>query len=248
MEDSDERFESSSVGWAGERAVEQSSRFIVITVLCDHFRTPALYKVAGGIRVKAVEMQLAGFSSQCRSSAVSSTIPLNVLIAWNPRKTPTESSAAQTAASLPLRPSMTTRTSLSLKPNRYNGGTPCIFRLAPNTIAYPCGWLDWANNVHPRGCYVISPQAIQPALDIYGENARKIVSVKIPQFCRDTTMAVCVNVMMVGSIERMVNEADTVKRGKEFGCFASGGSTTIALSRKAWQSETRIFSSTGRLV
>jgi phosphatidylserine decarboxylase len=64
------------------------------------------------------------------------------------------------------------------------------------------------------------PQAIRTALDVYGENARKIVPINSPQFGR--VMAVCVGAMMVGSIETTVKEGETVQRGQEFGYFAFG--------------------------
>lgn len=57
-------------------------------------------------------------------------------------------------------------------------------------------------------------------LDVYGENARKIVPIDSPQFGR--VFAVCVGAMMVGSIVTTVKEGEQVKRGQEFGYFAFG--------------------------
>jgi phosphatidylserine decarboxylase len=57
-------------------------------------------------------------------------------------------------------------------------------------------------------------------LDVYGENARKIVPIDSPQFGR--VMAVCVGAMMVGSIETTVDEGQHVNKGDEFGYFAFG--------------------------
>jgi phosphatidylserine decarboxylase len=57
-------------------------------------------------------------------------------------------------------------------------------------------------------------------LDVYGENARKIVPIDSPQFGR--VMAVCIGAMMVGSIRTTVSEGDSVKRGEELGYFAFG--------------------------
>ena len=57
-------------------------------------------------------------------------------------------------------------------------------------------------------------------MDVYGENARKIVPIDSPQFGR--VMAVCIGAMMVGSIKTTVAEGDFVKRGQEFGYFAFG--------------------------
>jgi phosphatidylserine decarboxylase len=57
-------------------------------------------------------------------------------------------------------------------------------------------------------------------LDVYGENARKIVPIDSPYFGR--VMAVCIGAMMVGSILTTKSEGDQVKRGEEFGYFAFG--------------------------
>ena len=67
---------------------------------------------------------------------------------------------------------------------------------------------------------LLQPQAIRTALDVYGENVRKIVPIDSPQFGR--VMAVCVGAMMVGSIKTTVKTGDHVKRGQEFGYFAFG--------------------------
>jgi len=48
----------------------------------------------------------------------------------------------------------------------------------------------------------------------------KIVPIDSPHFRR--VMAVCVDAMMVGSIEVMVEEGEYVQRGQEFECFAFG--------------------------
>ena len=69
---------------------------------------------------------------------------------------------------------------------------------------------------------VVQPQAIRTALDVYGENVRRIVPLDSPQFGR--VMAVCVGAMMVGSIKTTVAEGESVRRGQEFGYFAFGAS------------------------
>jgi phosphatidylserine decarboxylase len=63
-------------------------------------------------------------------------------------------------------------------------------------------------------------KAIRTALEVYAENVRKIVPIDSPAFGR--IMAVCVGVMMVGSIHTTVKEGEHVKRGREFGYFAFG--------------------------
>jgi len=78
--------------------------------------------------------------------------------------------------------------------------------------------------------YTVNPQAIRTSLDVYGENARKIVPIDSPIFGR--VFAVCVGAMMVGSIITTVQEGDHVSRGQEFGYFAFGGSTIVLLFEK----------------
>ncbi|KAL0953106.1 hypothetical protein HGRIS_004377 [Hohenbuehelia grisea] len=116
---------------------------------------------------------------------------------------------------------------------KYNGGALVIFRLAPqdyhrfhSPVAGTIGPMTYIAGEY----YTVNPQAIRTALDVYGENARKIVPIDSPQFGR--VMAVCIGAMMVGSIQTTVNEGDTVQRGQEFGYFAFGGSTIVVLFEK----------------
>ncbi|KAJ7198252.1 phosphatidylserine decarboxylase-domain-containing protein [Mycena pura] len=116
---------------------------------------------------------------------------------------------------------------------RYNNGALVIFRLAPQDYHRFHSPVDGTigNMTYIAGeYYTVNPQAIRTALDVYGDNARKIVPIDSPQFGR--VMAVCVGAMMVGSIETTVKEGDTVKRGQEFGYFAFGGSTIVMLFEK----------------
>ncbi|KAJ7675176.1 phosphatidylserine decarboxylase-domain-containing protein [Mycena rosella] len=116
---------------------------------------------------------------------------------------------------------------------RYTGGALAIFRLAPQDYHRFHSPVDGTigNMTYIAGeYYTVNPQAIRTALDVYGENARKIVPIDSPQFGR--VIAVCVGAMMVGSIETTVKEGETVKRGQEFGYFAFGGSTIVLLFEK----------------
>ncbi|KAJ3974206.1 phosphatidylserine decarboxylase-domain-containing protein [Lentinula raphanica] len=113
---------------------------------------------------------------------------------------------------------------------RYNGGALAIFRLAPqdyhrfhSPVDGKIGKMTYISGEY----YTVNPQAIRTALDVYGENARKIVPIDSPQFGR--VMAVCVGAMMVGTIQTTVEEGQWVKRGEEFGYFAFGGSTIVLL-------------------
>ncbi|KAI0326469.1 hypothetical protein GY45DRAFT_1328911 [Cubamyces sp. BRFM 1775] len=117
--------------------------------------------------------------------------------------------------------------------DRYVGGALCIFRLAPQDYHRFHSPVD--GTVGPMTdiageYYTVNPQAIRTALDVYGENVRKIVPIDSPQFGR--VMCVCIGAMMVGSIHTTVNEGDQVQRGQEFGYFAFGGSTIVVLFEK----------------
>jgi len=117
--------------------------------------------------------------------------------------------------------------------DRYTGGALAIFRLAPqdyhrfhSPVEGRIGPMTYIAGEY----YTVNPQAIRSALDVYGENVRKIVPIDSPQFGR--VMAVCVGAMMVGSIKTTVEEGDYVLRGQEFGYFAFGGSTIVVLLEK----------------
>ncbi|KAF8881364.1 phosphatidylserine decarboxylase-domain-containing protein [Infundibulicybe gibba] len=116
---------------------------------------------------------------------------------------------------------------------RYTGGALAIFRLAPQDYHRFHSPVDGTvgNMTYIAGeYYTVNPQAIRTALDVYGENARKIVPIDSPQFGR--VMAVCIGAMMVGSIQTTVKEGEFVRRGQEFGYFAFGGSTIVLLFEK----------------
>ncbi|KAI0364493.1 hypothetical protein BV20DRAFT_974427 [Pilatotrama ljubarskyi] len=116
---------------------------------------------------------------------------------------------------------------------KYVGGALCIFRLAPQDYHRFHSPVD--GTIGPMTdiageYYTVNPQAIRSALDVYGENVRKIVPIDSPQFGR--VMCVCIGAMMVGSIHVTVEEGQEVKRGQEFGYFAFGGSTIVVLFEK----------------
>ncbi|EIW57117.1 uncharacterized protein TRAVEDRAFT_168718 [Trametes versicolor FP-101664 SS1] len=118
--------------------------------------------------------------------------------------------------------------------DKYIGGALCIFRLAPQD--YHRFHVPVDGTIGPMTdiageYYTVNPQAIRTALDVYGENVRKIVPIDSPQFGR--VMCVCIGAMMVGSIHTTVEEGQQVKRGEEFGYFAFGGSTIVVLFEKA---------------
>ncbi|EJD45982.1 hypothetical protein AURDEDRAFT_113883 [Auricularia subglabra TFB-10046 SS5] len=117
--------------------------------------------------------------------------------------------------------------------SKYVGGALAIFRLAPqdyhrfhSPVDGTIGTMTYIAGEY----YTVNPQAIRTSLDVYGENARKIVPIDSPVFGR--VMAVCIGAMMVGSIITTVQEGQSIKRGEEFGYFAFGGSTIVLLFEK----------------
>jgi len=116
---------------------------------------------------------------------------------------------------------------------RFAGGALVIFRLAPqdyHRFHSPVDGTIGPMTYIAGEYYTVNPQAIRTTLDVYGENARKIVPIHSPQFGR--VMAVCIGAMMVGTIKTTVSEGDFVKRGQEFGYFAFGGSTIVCIFEK----------------
>jgi len=124
---------------------------------------------------------------------------------------------------------------------KYVDGALAIFRLAPqdyHRFHVPADGKIGPMTYISGEYYTVNPQAIRTSLDVYGENARKIVPIDSPIYGR--VMAVCVGAMMVGSIVTTVNEGSEVKRGDEFGYFAFGGSTIVLLFEKgavAWDED-----------
>ncbi|EIN06937.1 hypothetical protein PUNSTDRAFT_70671 [Punctularia strigosozonata HHB-11173 SS5] len=116
---------------------------------------------------------------------------------------------------------------------RYAGGALAIFRLAPqdyHRFHSPVDGVIGAMSYIAGEYHTVNPQAIRTGLDVYGENARKVVPIDSPQFGK--VMAVCVGATMVGSIITTVQEGQQVKRGDEFGYFAFGGSTIVIVFEK----------------
>jgi len=116
---------------------------------------------------------------------------------------------------------------------KYDGGALGIFRLAPqdyHRYHSPVDGVIGPMHYISGEYYTVNPQAIRSQLDVYGDNARKIVPIDSPVFGR--VMCVCIGAMMVGSIVTTVKEGEHVARGQEFGYFAFGGSTIVILFEK----------------
>lgn len=113
---------------------------------------------------------------------------------------------------------------------RYEGGSLCIFRLAPQDYhryhSSVDGTIGKMNRI-PGEWYTVNPLAIRSHLDVYCENQRVVVPMDSPVFGK--VMNVCIGAMMVGSINFTKQDGEEIKRGEEFGYYAFGGSTNILL-------------------
>ncbi|KAI5991386.1 phosphatidylserine decarboxylase-domain-containing protein, partial [Pisolithus albus] len=113
---------------------------------------------------------------------------------------------------------------------QYIHGSLVIFRLAPQDYHRFHVPVDGMIGKMMDILENIVPQAIRSTLDVYGENARKIIPIDSPHFGR--VWAVCVGAMMVGSICTVVHEGQRVSRGDELGYFAFVGSMIVMLLEK----------------
>ena len=83
--------------------------------------------------------------------------------------------------------------------------------------------------------YTVNPMAIRTTLDVYGENARSVVSMETETFGK--VAVVLIGAMMVGSIVLTPHAGDYLARTDELGYFAFGGSTIVVL----WEKDTITF-------
>jgi phosphatidylserine decarboxylase len=142
----------------------------------------------------------------------------------------------------------------------YTGGALAIFRLAPQdyhrfhspvegkigrmtyitgeyytvNVRFQVEFVGYCSNLFLIFLWM-QPQAIRTALDVYGENARKIVPIHSLQFGQ--VMAVCIGAMMVGSIQTTVEEGEYVQRGQELGYFAFGLCFFLSILTLHWDQE-----------
>lgn len=123
--------------------------------------------------------------------------------------------------------------------SRFEGGSLCIFRLAPQVRLGDCYRTRSRTLITSFGCqdyhryhscvdgtigkmsyisgeyYTVNPIAIRSSLDVYAENARVIVPMETEAY--GCMYNVCIGAMMVGSIKFTKHEGDPVKRGEEYG-------------------------------
>ncbi|GAA5933666.1 hypothetical protein JCM10213_008562 [Rhodosporidiobolus nylandii] len=114
------------------------------------------------------------------------------------------------------------------KAAEYEGGSLCIFRLAPQDYHRYHSPVDGIMGKHDYisgQYYTVNPMAIRSAISVYTENVRLVASIDSPIF--GEVMNVWVGAMMVASIQMTKKEGEEVKRGDEVGYFAFGGSTIV---------------------
>ncbi|KAJ3221612.1 hypothetical protein HK099_003308 [Clydaea vesicula] len=117
-----------------------------------------------------------------------------------------------------------------VKAKLFEGGSCCIFRLAPqdyHRFHIPVDGVVGETKSISGEYFTVNPMAIRNRTDVYTENVRKITYIYSDHF---GTVAFCaIGAMMVGSIVLTSEENQRVKRMDEHGYFAFGGSTCILL-------------------
>lgn len=128
--------------------------------------------------------------------------------------------------------------------DRYEGGALGIFRLAPqdyHRFHSPVSGTVGKMTMIEGEYYTVNPQAIRTSLDVYGENARKVVPIQSEDFGLVMTVwvgamseshpflhhLIIANEIVVGSILTSVEEGQHVARADELGYFAFGKSFAL---------------------
>lgn len=114
----------------------------------------------------------------------------------------------------------------------FTDGSLGIFRLAPQDYhRWHCPIGGQLQNVKyiDGTYYTVNPKAVKENLDVYTENARRVLTIQNPIF--GTVALVAVGALMVGSISITAPDG-LVERGQEMGYFTFGGSTCIVLFQK----------------
>lgn len=113
----------------------------------------------------------------------------------------------------------------------FEGGTACIFRLTVDDYHRFCYVDDGKKSRNyriPGVFHTVNPIANE-TYPIYKENTREYCLLKTKHF--GTAVMMEVGALMVGKIVNY-EEAGTVKKGQEKGCFEFGGSTVVLLLKK----------------
>ncbi|RKP22924.1 phosphatidylserine decarboxylase-domain-containing protein, partial [Syncephalis pseudoplumigaleata] len=112
----------------------------------------------------------------------------------------------------------------------YEGGSLCIFRLAPqdyHRFHIPVDGVFSEPKPIDGAYYTVNPMAIRSSLDVYGENKRVVSILNSEKFGR--VVYVCIGAMLVGSVVLTSEPGKPYVHGDEHGYFAFGGSTIVML-------------------
>ncbi|KAI9019196.1 phosphatidylserine decarboxylase-domain-containing protein [Phycomyces nitens] len=115
----------------------------------------------------------------------------------------------------------------------FGGGSLAVFRLAPqdyHRFHCPVDGIVTSIRYVAGQYYTVNPIAVRTTLDVFGENARAIVSIDSERFGK--VSVVCVGAMMVGSIIITAKVGMKLLRTDELGYFAFGGSTLVVIWQK----------------
>ena len=78
--------------------------------------------------------------------------------------------------------------------------------------------------------YAVNPVVVNTECDVFTENRRSVALIDSEEFGKVAFVAV--GATLVGSIVLTAQPGSTVRKGDEYGYFAYGGSTTIAVFQK----------------
>ncbi|GAA6006098.1 uncharacterized protein JCM10292_006548 [Rhodotorula paludigena] len=118
--------------------------------------------------------------------------------------------------------------------SQFENGEIAIFRLAPadyHRYHAPVSGTVGATTSIEGSYYTVNPVTVNSDLDVFTKNRRDVTVLHTPRPKGQSVPVAFVQIgaMLVGSIRRTVEEVQEVKRADEFGYFAYGGSTVIAV-------------------
>jgi len=116
---------------------------------------------------------------------------------------------------------------------RFEGGSMIIFRLAPqdyHRFHLPISGVVKSRKPIDGEYYTVSPMAVRTDVDVFTMNKRVVSLLESPDF--GTCAFVSVGATCVASIHFTKEVGQSFNKGDEYGYFAFGGSTCIALFEK----------------
>jgi len=125
-------------------------------------------------------------------------------------------------------------------PTIYEGGSVCVFRLAPQDYhrfhSPVTGTIVGPPVDIPGALFTVNPMAVRSTLDVFTTNKRSVVQIQT-RYSKHPVAFIAVGAMLVGSINWTadVTPGASIKKGEELGYFAYGGSTVILLMPRDMQ-------------